>query len=64
MDFYAFLYTSPYVVFDSLKMTLSEQKHVSCANIIQTKGFALDTEYLTVLFIENQRLICSEMQHC
>lgn len=54
-DFYAFLYNSPYVlVFDSLQMALSGQKHISCAKIIQTKEYALDTEYFTVLFIENQ----------
>lgn len=64
MDFYAFLYTSPYVlVFDSLQMALSGQKHVSFANIIQTRGYALDIEYSTVLFIETRWLICSEMQH-
>lgn len=57
VDFYV-------LVFDSLKMALSGQTHVSCANIIQTKGFALDTEYLTVLFFENRWLIYSDMQHC
>jgi len=55
MDFYAFLYTSPYVLFFYfLQMALSGQKHVSCASIIQTKGYALDTEYSTVLFIKNR----------
>jgi len=55
MYFYAFSYTSPYVLdFDSLKMVLSGQKHVSCANIIQAKGSALDTGYLTILFFENR----------